>query len=187
VGPSDDGIDHSIDGGDGQHDGRDSGTPARGPIPITGQTALTKQQLGTFLNDLGKLMVVETGKCAVHTDSLVQAAHSTNPERFNAIEGKLDTLIEKMNATWMENTALCEAYCASHEETALLKAAIEAVTTKLHDTIAISIPPSPEIMATTSTAMEEMTMQFSVIQHDIQDVLEAVRNPPGKRKHASSN
>ncbi|KAI5806013.1 hypothetical protein BZA77DRAFT_363242 [Pyronema omphalodes] len=27
-----------------------------------------------------------------------------------------------------------------------------------------------------------MTMQLSVVQHDIQDVLDAVRNPPGKRK-----
>jgi hypothetical protein len=30
--------------------------------------------------------------------------------------------------------------------------------------------------------MEEMMMQLSHVQHDIQDVLEAVRNPPGKRK-----
>jgi hypothetical protein len=35
--------------------------------------------------------------------------------------------------------------------------------------------------------MEEMTMQLSVVQHDIQDVLEAVRNPPGKRKRRTSN
>jgi hypothetical protein len=34
--------------------------------------------------------------------------------------------------------------------------------------------------------MEEMTMQLSVVQHDIQDVLEAVRNPPGKRKRRTS-
>jgi hypothetical protein len=35
--------------------------------------------------------------------------------------------------------------------------------------------------------MEEMTMQLSVIQHDIQDILEVVRNPPGKRKRHTSN
>jgi hypothetical protein len=35
--------------------------------------------------------------------------------------------------------------------------------------------------------MEEMTMQLSIVQHDIQDVLEAVRNPPGKRKRRTSN
>jgi hypothetical protein len=30
-------------------------------------------------------------------------------------------------------------------------------------------------------------MQVSVVQHDIQDVLEAIRNPPGKRKRRTSN
>jgi hypothetical protein len=114
-------------------------------------------------------------------------AHSTNRERLNAIEGKLNTLIEKMDAAWMENIALHEAYYASRKETALLKAAVKALMMKLHDTIAISEPPSPEIMATTSTTMEEMMMQLLVVQHGIQGVLEAVCNPPGKRKRASSN
>jgi hypothetical protein len=36
--------------------------------------------------------------------------------------------------------------------------------------------------ATSPSAMEEMTMQLADIQHDIQDVLEAIGNPPGKRK-----
>jgi hypothetical protein len=35
--------------------------------------------------------------------------------------------------------------------------------------------------------MEEMTMQLTHVQHDIQDVLEAVRNPPGKRKRRVSD
>ncbi|KAI5812608.1 hypothetical protein BZA77DRAFT_359002 [Pyronema omphalodes] len=35
--------------------------------------------------------------------------------------------------------------------------------------------------------MEEMTMQLSVVQHDIQDVLDAVRNTPGKRKRRGSD
>jgi hypothetical protein len=30
--------------------------------------------------------------------------------------------------------------------------------------------------------MEEMMMQLSHIQHDIQDVLEAIHSPPSKRK-----
>jgi hypothetical protein len=38
-----------------------------------------------------------------------------------------------------------------------------------------------------STTIEEMTMQLSIIQHDIQDVLDAVRKPPAKRKRSSSN
>jgi hypothetical protein len=35
--------------------------------------------------------------------------------------------------------------------------------------------------------MIEMTMQLSHVQHDIQDVLDAVRNPPGKRKRRTSD
>jgi hypothetical protein len=39
----------------------------------------------------------------------------------------------------------------------------------------------------TSSAMEEMSLQISDIQHDIQDVLDTVQNHAGKRKHAPSN
>jgi hypothetical protein len=35
--------------------------------------------------------------------------------------------------------------------------------------------------------MEEMTMQLCIVQNDIQDILEAVHNPPGKRKRRGSN
>jgi hypothetical protein len=47
-----------------------------------------------------------------------------------------------------------------------------------------SFHPDP---ATSPSAMEEMTMQLSQVQHDIQDVLDAVRNPPGKRKRWGSD
>jgi hypothetical protein len=40
--------------------------------------------------------------------------------------------------------------------------------------------------ATSPTAMEEMTMQLTHVQHDIQDVRDAIRNPPGKRKQGTS-
>jgi hypothetical protein len=57
---------------------------------------------------------------------------------------------------------------------------------KLDENIAIYTPPAPETM-TTSNAMEEMMMQLSHVQHDIQDVLDAVRNSPGKRKRCTSS
>jgi hypothetical protein len=90
-----------------------------------------------------------------------------------------------MDVTWTENTALCEAYRASREETAALKAAVDTLTKKLDEKIATTAPPSPET-ATSSLAMEEMTMQLSHVEHDIQDVLDAVRNPPGKRRGRTS-
>jgi hypothetical protein len=96
-----------------------------------------------------------------------------------------DTL-RQMEAVLNQNTALRVAYDAWREETAALKAAVDALTWTLDQHIAIPAPPSPDLTAS-STTMEEMTMQLSVIQHDIQDVLEAVRNPPGKRKRRTSN
>jgi uncharacterized protein (DUF4415 family) len=98
----------------------------------------------------------------------------------------MDILLQKMHATWTENTALREAYCASREETAALKAPVDTLMKKLDATIAISAPSSPET-ATSPTTMEEMTMQLTHIQYDIQDVLDAVRNPPGKRKRRTSD
>jgi 3-methyladenine DNA glycosylase/8-oxoguanine DNA glycosylase len=98
----------------------------------------------------------------------------------------MDNLLQKMDAAWTANTALREAYRASREETAALKAAVDTLTKKLDENIAIAAPPSPET-ATSSTTMEEMMIQLSHVQNDIQDVLDAVRNPPGKRKRCTSD
>jgi hypothetical protein len=97
-----------------------------------------------------------------------------------------DNLLQKMDAAWTENTALREAYRASREETAALKAAVDSLTWKIDEQLAIPAPPSPDLLASPTT-MEEMTMQLSVVQHDIQDVMAAVRNPAGKRKRRTSN
>jgi hypothetical protein len=102
------------------------------------------------------------------------------------VNNNFDNLLQKMDAAWTENTALREAYRASREEKAALKAAVDSLTQKIDEQLAIPAPPSPDLSASPTT-MEEMTMQLSVIQHDIQDVLEAVRNPPGKRKRRTSN
>jgi hypothetical protein len=66
-------------------------------------------------------------------------------------------------------------------KTVALKAAVDRLTKRLDDNIiSLALPPL-EPMAS-STTMEEMMMQLSVVQNDIQDILAAVRNPPGKRK-----
>jgi hypothetical protein len=94
--------------------------------------------------------------------------------------------LQQMEAVLNQNTALRMAYNASRAEMAALKAAVDALTQKLDQHIAIPAPPSPDLTAS-STTIDEMMMQLSVIQHDIQDVLDAVRNPPGKRKRRTSN
>jgi hypothetical protein len=91
-----------------------------------------------------------------------------------------------MDTVLNDNTKLRATYDASRVETAALKAAVETLTQKFDEQIAILAPPSPDLMAS-STMMEEMTMQLSIIKHNIQDVLEAVRNPPSKRKRCTSN
>jgi hypothetical protein len=73
------------------------------------------------------------------------------------VYNSFDNLLQKMDTAWTENTALCEAYRASREETAALKAAVDALTKRIDETIATTAPPSPDTM-TSSTMMEEMTM-----------------------------
>jgi hypothetical protein len=102
------------------------------------------------------------------------------------VNNNFDNLLQKMDAAWTENIALREAYRVSREETAALKAAVDSLTQRIDEQLAIPAPPSPDLFASPTT-MEEMTIQLSVVQHDIQDVLEAVRNPPGKRKRRTSN
>jgi hypothetical protein len=93
----------------------------------------------------------------------------------------LENIFQKIDIVLSENSKLCTAYNTSKTETVPLKATVDTLTCKLDEHTTISAPPSPEIIAS-SSIMEEMTMQLSVIQHDIQDVLVAVCNPPGKRK-----
>jgi hypothetical protein len=67
------------------------------------------------------------------------------------------------------------------EETVALKAAVDTLTKKHDENITTTMPPLPDTV-TSSTTMEEMIIQLSHIQHDIQDILDAICNPPGKRK-----
>jgi hypothetical protein len=93
----------------------------------------------------------------------------------------IDAVLAKLDEMTLENMALRRAYHKSTTETAALKTAIDKLTKRLNNNIVSPALPPPRPMAS-STTMEEMTMQLSVVQNDIQDVLAAVRNPPSKRK-----
>jgi predicted nuclease with TOPRIM domain len=110
-------------------------------------------------------------KCLYKIEERVIGLCNNQHLHFEDVNSKMDNLLQKMDTAWTENTMLHEAYRASREETAALKAAVDALTKKLEENTVISAPPSPDTMAS-STAMEEMTMQLSHIQHDIQDVLD---------------
>jgi hypothetical protein len=101
---------------------------------------------------------------------------------YNILEG----ILQRIDAVLNDNTELRAAYDASRAKTAALKATVDTLSRKLDEQIAIPAPPSPDLMAS-STTMEEMMMQLSVIQHDIQNVLAAVCNPPSMRKRRTSN
>jgi hypothetical protein len=120
----------------------------------------------------------------------IEVAHIEIQRRLTTLEDNInnnfDNLLQKMDAAWTKNTALREAYRASRDETAALQAAVDSLTWTIDERLAILAPPSPDLLASPTT-MEEMTMQLSIIQHDIQDVLEAVYNPPSKRKRCTSN
>jgi hypothetical protein len=145
---------------------------------IRGDTS-TKLTMATYNLQLAicsSAMKVQS-KDKIHLHNLKNGQAHT----FITIYSKLDTLLRKIEIVNTENTLLYEAYSTSREETAALKAAVDNLTKKLNNTIIITAHPSLDTIAP-SASMEEMMMQLSIIQNDIQDILEVVRNPPGKRK-----
>jgi paraquat-inducible protein B len=118
--------------------------------------------------------------------SQAKLSHDFIYKNFQTINRKLNLLLEKVDTVIQETTTLHAANEDSRKEKAVPQAVVDNLTCKLDEHTTMSAPPSPEITAS-STTMEEMTMQLSVIQHDIQDVLAAVHNPPSKRKRCTSN
>jgi hypothetical protein len=86
----------------------------------------------------------------------------------------------------LEEVALCKAYHQSTAETAALKATVDTLTKQLDKHIIFPALPLPDLV-TSPLAMEKMTIQLSHVQHNIQDILEAIRNPPSKRKRWGSD
>jgi hypothetical protein len=208
VDPPNDGNNLSLDGGDGKVDGTDKRSTVNAPqcasatetpaaaSPLqtpTGDPRLRIWHLRLIVaavniivhNDLidcspeNHFQYSTTSLCIVEQANIKIQWHLTTFE--DNVYNTFDKLLQKMDAAWTENTALCKAYCTSREETVGLKAAMDTLMKRIDETIAATMPPLPDT-ATSFTMMEEMTMQLSVIQHNIQDVLEAVHNPPGKRK-----
>jgi hypothetical protein len=187
-----DGPNPTFDGRDGKVDGTDDNTVVIANPHDSGPPASQQLQHNDWVEDnivlLGKQINFngdDTAKRFIAMDNRLLSIKAAYLQHSDALNSKIDSLLQKMDAGWTENTALREAYHASREETAALRAAVDALTKRIDENITIPAPPSPDLMAS-STTMEEMTMQLSVIQHDIQDVLEAIRNPPGKRKQHTS-
>jgi regulator of replication initiation timing len=105
---------------------------------------------------------------------------------FQTVFDKFDNLTKKVDKMALEEVALRKAYRQSTAEIVALKATVDTLTKQLDEHIVFPALPLLD-PATSPSAMEEMTMQLSHVQHDIQDVLEAVRNPPGKRQRRGSD
>jgi hypothetical protein len=191
----DDGTDSIIDGGDGNVDATVDNSAVNESQCISA-TAASPEQL---LDDAAQMVQITNLYTTVTTSTrdYVQKTSDDMHDLLIEMDDRVNTCLEPfynmlegtlqwMDAVLNDNTVLRAAYNASRADTAALKAAVDTLTWKFDEQIAILAPPSPALTAS-STMMEEMTMQLSVIHHDIQDVLEAVGNPPGKRKQRSSN
>jgi hypothetical protein len=181
VDPTNDGFHFSFDGGDEKTVGSDENTIV---IANTRDSAATHTIMADISDD-NMEMHFRNEKRLFKIEERVIKHQAKQHHHYNNLNSRMDSLLQKMDTAWTENTTLCEAYRASREETAALRAPVDTLTKKLDENIAMTMPPSPDTM-TSSTTMEEMTMPLSHIQHDIQDVLDAVRNPPGKRKRCTS-
>jgi hypothetical protein len=102
-------------------------------------------------------------------------------------ENKPEGLLQSMETIKRGNDKIMVAYYALHNENTVLKTAIEDLTQQIMNQTVMPSPPSPTTDITTSSTMEEMTLQILDVQRDIQDMLDAVGNPTGKRKCAHSN
>jgi ABC-type phosphate transport system auxiliary subunit len=85
---------------------------------------------------------------------------------FQTVLDKLENLTKQVDKMALEEVALCKAYRQSTAETAALEATVDTLTKQLDKYIIILAPPLPDL-ATSPSAMEEMTMQLSHVQHDI--------------------
>jgi hypothetical protein len=195
VDPLNDGNNLSIDGGDGQVDTTDNNSAVNASQCASTTAALPEQPLDSAaqlvqITNLYTTVLTSTRDYVQKTsddmyDLLIEMDDHANAclePFYNTLEG----LLQWMDAVLNDNTELRTTYAASRAETAALKAAMETITQIFDEQITIPAPPSPDPMAS-STTMEVMTMQLSVVKHDIQDVLEAVWNPRSKRKRCMSN
>jgi hypothetical protein len=115
-------------------------------------------------------------------------AHRATTTRLLAVAIQLENLTQLTAENARMNEELLTAHRESRAETAALRDAVADLTRQITGLNATPPPPpSPTTEATTSSAVEEMSLQILNVQRDIQDVLDAVRNPAGKRKRAPSD
>jgi cobalamin biosynthesis Co2+ chelatase CbiK len=100
---------------------------------------------------------------------------------FQTVLNKPENLTKQVDKIALEEVALCKAYCQSTAETAALKATVDTLTKQFNERIVFLALPLLD-MATSPSAMEDIMIQLSHVQHDIQDMLAAIHNPPSKRK-----
>jgi hypothetical protein len=119
VDPPHDGKTLSSDGGDERTDGYDNNTIVNANPCDSGPPAPThSQDIG--LQWIGQNILLLEKQIQTHTTS-TELALTTASEDNAHLNSKIDSLLQRMDAAWTENTALHEAYHASREETAALK------------------------------------------------------------------
>jgi regulator of replication initiation timing len=118
---------------------------------------------------------------ATHIEWLIEKRTGTIRDEmestFQAVFDKIDNLRRKVDKMALEEVALHKAYHQSTTETAALKATVDTLMKQLDEYIIIPVPPLPDL-ATSPSAVEEMMVQLSHVQHDMQNVLAAIHNPP---------
>jgi hypothetical protein len=78
---------------------------------------------------------------AARMEATLGTTSDLNACYLDTLNSKMDSLLQKMDEACTENTGLREAYGASREKTVLLKAAVDTLTKKHDENIAISAPP----------------------------------------------
>jgi hypothetical protein len=196
----DNGSDSTLDGRDGIVDGTDDNTVVITNPCDSGPPASKQLQHNDWVEDNIVLLSKQINDSdAMHYKNqqrlynieervigLSESQYKLFEDTLQAVVDKLDNLMRKLDKMALEEVALRKAYSQSTAGTAALKATVATITKQLDKHIVFPALPLLDLV-TSPSAMEEMTMQLSHVQHDIQDILEAIRNPPGKRKRRGSD
>jgi hypothetical protein len=137
VDPPNDGFHFSFDGGDEKTIGGNENT-----VVITNprNSGATYMRMADIPIDNMEMHYINE-KHLFKIEERVIGLKAEQLYHYNNLNSKMDSLLQRMDAGWTENTALCEAYHASREETAALKAAVDTLTKILDEDIAMTVPP----------------------------------------------
>jgi hypothetical protein len=124
--------------------------------------------------------------------ALVDLRHDRSDPFTDKRDGKVDRTDERSTVNVLQCTSAAETTVATLPQQTLTRdpplhiwhheLITTVIDTVIHDAPIDYGPPSPTIPMSSPSTMEEVSLQLYRVQQGIEDILDAVCNPAGKRK-----